>query len=136
MSRKLFVGGNWKLNPTTQAQVKSLVESLNGGSWTDAVGKEPLFLLAAHLEDLTSFSFFSSFIEPSEVVVAPSAIHLGLVRSLAKKDIGVAGQNCYVEPSGAFTGETSAASLKDLEIDWVILGHSERRNVFGESSEV
>ena len=41
MSRKLFVGGNWKLNPTTQAQVKSLVETLNGGSWTDAVGKEP-----------------------------------------------------------------------------------------------
>ena len=72
----------------------------------------------------------------AEVVVAPSAMHLGLVRSLAKKDIGVAGQNCYVEPSGAFTGENSAVMLKDMEIEWVILGHSERRNVFGESSEV
>ena len=40
MTRKLFVGGNWKLNPASQAQAKALVEALNGGSWSqDAVGE-------------------------------------------------------------------------------------------------
>ena len=45
----------------------------------------------------------------------------------------VAGQNCYKVKSGAFTGEISPAMLKDNGVEWVILGHSERRNVFGES---
>ena len=45
----------------------------------------------------------------------------------------VAGQNCYKAKSGAFTGEISPAMLKDNGVEWVILGHSERRNVFGES---
>lgn len=48
-------------------------------------------------------------------------------------DAKVAGQNCYKVKSGAFTGEISPAMLKDNGIEWVILGHSERRNVFGET---
>jgi len=106
--RRIFVGGNWKLNPTSLAQVRSLVEGLNNGSWAENV----------------------------DVVVAPSAVHLSTVREHAKKEIGVAAQNCYFEASGAFTGENSAAALKDLNINWVILGHSERRHIFGESNEM
>ena len=45
----------------------------------------------------------------------------------------ISGQNCFKVKSGAFTGEVSPAMLKDYGVEWVILGHSERRNVFGET---
>lgn len=48
----------------------------------------------------------------------------------------VAAQNCYKVSKGAFTGEVSPAMLKDNGIEWVILGHSERRNVFGENDQL
>ena len=48
----------------------------------------------------------------------------------------LAAQNCSLYGAGAYTGETSAAMLKDAGLNWVILGHSERRHVFGESDEV
>lgn len=48
----------------------------------------------------------------------------------------MAAQNCYKVPKGAFTGEISPAQILDNGIDWVILGHSERRNVFGETDLV
>lgn len=49
---------------------------------------------------------------------------------------GVAAQNCYKVAKGAFTGEISPAMIKDVGVTWVILGHSERRHVFGESDEL
>eukprot|EP01097_Dermamoeba_algensis_P000833 TRINITY_DN1302_c0_g1_i1.p1 TRINITY_DN1302_c0_g1~~TRINITY_DN1302_c0_g1_i1.p1 ORF type:complete len:280 (-),score=71.53 TRINITY_DN1302_c0_g1_i1:87-836(-) len=106
--RKKLVGGNWKMNGT-RSSVTTLVELLNKIEFnTDKV----------------------------EVVVAPVALHLSTVRSSLKKEIGVSGQNCYTETSGAFTGEVSAEQLKDFGIEWVILGHSERRSWFHESSEL
>ncbi|MED6234207.1 triosephosphate isomerase [Ataeniobius toweri] len=48
----------------------------------------------------------------------------------------VAAQNCYKVAKGAFTGEISPAMIQDCGADWVILGHSERRHVFGESDEL
>lgn len=72
----------------------------------------------------------------AEVVVAPPAIYIEHVRQKLKPNIAVAGQNCYKEAKGAFTGETSALMLKDCGATWVILGHSERRHVFGESDEL
>ncbi|KAK3713864.1 hypothetical protein QZH41_010918 [Actinostola sp. cb2023] len=72
----------------------------------------------------------------TEVVVSPPSTYLDYVRNSAKPEIGVAAQNCYKVASGAFTGEISPDIIKDLKCEWVILGHSERRNIFGETDQV
>lgn len=71
-----------------------------------------------------------------EVVVSPPALYLPLVREQINKDIEVAAQNVFDKPNGAFTGEISVSQLKDSNINWTILGHSERRTILGESDEV
>ncbi|RYC56772.1 hypothetical protein CHU98_g9436 [Xylaria longipes] len=107
MARKFFVGGNFKMNGSVSS-VTEIVENLN-----------------------------KSKLDPNvEVVIAPPALYLLLVRERAKKEIGVAAQNVYDKPNGAFTGEISVQHLKDSGIDWTILGHSERRTILGESDEV
>ena len=55
---------------------------------------------------------------------------------MISKNIIVSAQNCSAQGNGAFTGEVSADILVDMGIQWVILGHSERRSLFGESNEV
>ncbi|KAI8846635.1 triosephosphate isomerase [Chytridium lagenaria] len=102
-----WVGGNWKLNGG-RALVDTLVTGLNNAKWSENV----------------------------EVVIAPPAPYLDLVRSKLRKDVGVAAQNVYVEKKGAYTGEISVDFLKDLNIDWTLIGHSERREIFGESDEL
>lgn len=102
-----FVGGNWKCNGT-KASIVKLVDVLNSHEVTHAV----------------------------DVVVAPTAAHLGLVQSiLTNSAIQVSAQNC-IPAGGAFTGEINAAQVKDLGLDWVIIGHSERRTKYGETDEV
>ena len=66
----------------------------------------------------------------SEVVVCPPYIYLPLLKGLP-----VGAQNIYFEEKGAFTGEISVAMLKDLGVEYVIIGHSERRKYFGETDE-
>ncbi|KAI1755526.1 triose-phosphate isomerase-like protein [Xylaria castorea] len=107
MARKFFVGGNFKMNGSVSS-VTEIVDNLNKAKLDSNV----------------------------EVVIAPSALYLLLVREHAKKEIGVAAQNVYDKPNGAFTGEISVQHLKDSGIDWTILGHSERRTILGESDEV
>ena len=68
----------------------------------------------------------------TEVVVAPPSIYLLLTREHLDSKFGVAAQNIFDKPSGAFTGEISAAQLKDSGITWTLLGHSERRTVLKE----
>jgi triosephosphate isomerase (TIM) len=69
-----------------------------------------------------------------EIVLAPPFTALHTVAETARNThIGVAGQNLYFEREGAFTGEVSAAMLKDAGADYVIIGHSERRTLFGET---
>ncbi|KAI0049361.1 triose phosphate isomerase [Auriscalpium vulgare] len=108
MPRTYFVGGNFKMNPTTLEQKRVLVKTLN----------------EATLDPQT------------EVVIAPPALYLISVLDLIRKDIKVAAQNCHAKASGAFTGEISATQLKDAGIPYVILGHSERRSLFHETSEI
>ncbi|CAD5216147.1 unnamed protein product [Bursaphelenchus xylophilus] len=102
--RKFFVGGNWKMNGDTKS-IDGIVDFLNEGVNDDKV----------------------------EVVVAPPAPYLAYVKSKLNPNVHVAAQNAYKEPKGAFTGEISPAMIKDLGLNYVILGHSERRHVFGES---
>lgn len=97
----------------------------------------------------------------ADVVCGAPSIYLDFARSKLDAKIGVAAQNCYKVAKGAFTGEIryrdtheefrnstysfgnlsfchsiSPAMIKDCGVEWVILGHSERRHVFGESDEV
>ncbi|KAK9122710.1 hypothetical protein Sjap_012312 [Stephania japonica] len=108
MARKFFVGGNWKCNGTTE-EVKKIVTVLNEAEVPS--------------EDVV------------EVVVSPPFVFLPLVKSLLRPDFHAAAQNCWVKKGGAFTGEISAEMLVNLGIDWVILGHSERRQLLNESNE-
>ncbi|MFL5437496.1 MAG: triose-phosphate isomerase family protein, partial [Myxococcales bacterium] len=108
-ARRKFVCGNWKMFKTgTEAQqlVRELGTRLSGVS--------------------------------AQVGIAPPFTALAQVKwalSQAKSQVQLFGQNCHHEKQGAFTGEVSAAMLKDAGCDGVILGHSERRQLFGETDE-
>ncbi|CAI2176139.1 2247_t:CDS:2 [Funneliformis geosporum] len=106
MGRRFFVGGNFKMNGT-QTFLKNLIDNLNAGQLDENV----------------------------EVVIAPPALYLDQCRKQVRKEIGVAAQNAFNASSGAYTGEISPEQLKDLSIEWVILGHSERREIFKESDD-
>ncbi|MCB9169281.1 MAG: triose-phosphate isomerase [Flavobacteriales bacterium] len=71
-----------------------------------------------------------------EVVIAPAFPFLGMAVSMSfGEGLHVAAQNCHEEPDGAFTGEVSAPMLKSVGISHCIVGHSERRQFFGETDE-
>ncbi|KAJ6987108.1 triosephosphate isomerase, cytosolic [Populus alba] len=108
MARKFFVGGNWKCNGTSE-EVKKIVSTLNDSQVPSS--------------------------DVVEVVVSPPFVFLPLVKSTLRPDFHVAAQNCWVKKGGAFTGEVSAEMLVNLDIPWVILGHSERRSLLNESNE-
>ncbi|XP_073451472.1 triosephosphate isomerase [Aquarana catesbeiana] len=105
--RKFFVGGNWKLNGDKKS-LGELINTLNTGK----INSE------------------------TEVVCGAPSIYLDFARQKLDAKFGVAAQNCYKVAKGAFTGEISPAMIKDVGVTWVILGHSERRHVFGESDEL
>ncbi|XP_072930579.1 triosephosphate isomerase [Epargyreus clarus] len=107
MGRKFVVGGNWKMNGDKN-QINEIVNNLKKGPLDPNV----------------------------EVVVGVPAIYLAYVKSIIPDTIGVAAQNCWKVPKGAFTGEISPAMIKDVGANWVILGHSERRTIFGEKDDL
>jgi triosephosphate isomerase len=70
-----------------------------------------------------------------ETIICPPFCYLGEVLAVVKKIVKLGAQDCYWEEKGAFTGEQSAWQLKDVGCLYVIIGHSERRKYFGETSE-
>ena len=70
--------------------------------------------------------------------IAPQAIHIPILKEMAftTGSIYIGAQNCSQFDSGAYTGEISPASLADIGVEFVIIGHSERRAIFGETDEV
>ncbi|MGN7821137.1 triose-phosphate isomerase [Chitinophaga sp. 22536] len=109
--RKKIVAGNWKMN-LTLAQGEQLINDI----------------LQTGLK----------LAEGQEVVVATPFPYLTKAKSLLKNYPGffVAAQNCASEKSGAYTGEVSAEMLQSVGVDYVIIGHSERREYFQESNAI
>lgn len=95
------------MNPISRGQKESIISVLN----------------SADLDSTT------------EVVIAPPSLYLIPLKDTVRSELQVSAQNCYFKDSGAFTGEISPAQLVDAGIPYVILGHSERRTLFHETSE-
>jgi triosephosphate isomerase (TIM) len=95
------------------------------------------FVRAQALEYLKIFTERVRNITKTELVLAPPFTLLETVgRALQKTQIKLAAQNLFYERQGAFTGEISPVMLKDLGCQYVIVGHSERRRLFGETDEI
>ena len=106
--RRPFIAGNWKMN-LNRASAVALAEG---------VAKA-----AEAVEDV-------------DLAVCPPSCYLEAVgRAIAGSKVALGAQNMYHEHDGAFTGELSAAMLRDLGCTYVILGHSERRHILGETDE-
>lgn len=109
--RKQIAAANWKMNLTLE-QGKNLVTEILSS---------PLSINENHIA----------------VFAVPFPYLLGIKEHLAGKEhMYVAAQNCYSKKSGAFTGEVSAEMLKSIGIEYVVLGHSERREYFNESNSM
>lgn len=107
MSRKPVIAGNWKMNKTVDEAVSLIKELI------------PLVKDAK-----------------SEVIVCPTFVCLDAVLKLCKgTNIKVGAQNMYFEEKGAFTGEISPVMLKEMGVQYVVIGHSERRQNFNETDE-
>jgi len=92
--------------------------------------------LSASLDLAGGLKRAASGITDVDIAVCPPSIYVQAVAAaLQGSNIAVGAQNIYFEKEGAFTGEISADMLKDVGCRYVILGHSERRNIIGESSE-
>jgi triosephosphate isomerase len=77
--------------------------------------------------------------EAVDVVICPPFTDIRTLQNLIQADklhFGLGAQNCYWEKEGAFTGEVSAMFLAKLDVEYVIVGHSERRQLFGETDEM
>ena len=71
-----------------------------------------------------------------EVVITPVVLHIAAMKAMLNKDIGVGTQNISATKSGDFTGELSAEQVKDFELNWTLVGHTERRYKQGETNEL
>ena len=113
MRRRPIIAGNWKMN-------------LN-------------HLEAIQLVQRLSYALEARDYDATEVVVCPPFTALRSVQTVLEADkipIGLGAQNCHWEESGAYTGEVSPSMLAKLTVRYVVCGHSERRQLFGETDEM
>jgi len=105
--RRPLVAGNWKMNGS-KSSIVGLIEGIKAGAGS---------------------------VKKTEIVVCPPFVYLSVVETLLKGTaIAWGAQNlCQESASGAYTGEISAAMLQDFGCGYVIVGHSERRNIYGEN---
>ncbi|MCB0476257.1 MAG: triose-phosphate isomerase [Flavobacteriaceae bacterium] len=109
--RKNIVAGNWKMNNNLD-ETKKLIKGIKKA------------IKNYHLKD-------------TRVIVAPTFVNLGAaIKKTKKSNIEVSAQNMHQADNGAYTGEISADMLKNVGVEIVILGHSERREYFGENDEL
>ena len=69
----------------------------------------------------------------TDIMVLPGYLHLSLAQAIVREGIMVGAQNCSAYTEGAFTGEIAADHIKDYRIEHVMIGHSERRQLYSES---
>ncbi len=106
--RRPFIAGNWKMN-LSRSEAVALAEGLAAKVGTSSA---------------------------VEIAVCPPAVYLSVVADVLRGSaVGLGAQNLYHQPNGAYTGEISAAMLVDIGCQYVILGHSERRHILGETNE-
>ncbi len=110
--RKPIIAGNWKLNKTVE-EATELVEDIKVKIMDLDKNQMPTVIVSPVFTALKSIA---------DILEHGQGIHLGA-------------QNCYWQDSGAFTGEVSVPMLKDICVTYVIIGHSERRQYFGETDE-
>ena len=108
MARRKLLFGNWKMNKTIAESREFAKESVKLLEFANAKGVD--------------------------IGVAPVYLSLSAVKEENPK-LNVAAENCHFEDHGAFTGEIAIPMLKEIGVDWVIIGHSERRTYFGETDE-
>lgn len=108
-AKRVLVAGNWKANGSLQT--------------TSALVSQVLNKVQVDTEEV-------------EVVVAPALPHIDSVLTTLRKSFQVAAQTCSQYHSGAYTGEVPAEMLSEMGVKWVILGHSERRQLVGETDEI
>lgn len=110
--RTPLIAGNWKMN-LHRAEAVALAEAI-----VKAVQKEP------------------AKFKKSEAALCPPSVYLDAVaKAVQGSPVALAAQNMYHEANGAFTGEVSASMLRDVGCKYVVLGHSERRHILGESNQ-